>query len=40
MIRDRSRRRLWLYQDSYIEIIAIQFNLITNKLFTISIEIY
>ena len=31
MIRDRSRRHLWLYQDSYIETITIQFNLTTDK---------
>ena len=29
--RDRSQRRLWLYQDSYIESIAARFNLIDDR---------
>ena len=31
VVRDRSRRRLWLCQDSYIEAIAARFNLTTDK---------
>jgi hypothetical protein len=31
VVRDRSRRRLWLCQDSYIESIAARFNLIDDR---------
>jgi Reverse transcriptase (RNA-dependent DNA polymerase) len=31
VVRDRSRRRLWLCQDSYMEAIAARFNLTTDK---------
>ena len=31
VVRDRSRRRLWLCQDSYIEAVAARFNLIVDE---------
>ena len=33
IIRDRSKRKLWLCQDSYIEKIAQRFNLIPAKVY-------